>query len=234
MRQKWRQLLFLHWPVDPSVLRPLVPPELELDLYDGVAYVGLVPFTMRGVRPVGLPAVAGLSNFHETNVRTYVRLGDCNPGVWFFSLDAANPVAVTLARRLFHLPYHLARMLLEIEPSNSDTERAPILYAGTRLWPDPIPASYALRAAPTSAPTPAQPGTLEHFLIERYILYSKFERSLFEGRVHHAPYPVQSATLLSIDETLLAAAGIQRPALAPLAHFARGVDVDIFALQSAV
>ena len=99
MRQKWRELLFLHWPVPPEALRPLVPPQLELDLFEGTAYVGLVPFTMTGVRPVGLPPVRGLSSFHETNVRTYVHREGRDPGVWFFSLDAANRVAVALARR---------------------------------------------------------------------------------------------------------------------------------------
>ncbi len=106
MRMNWRDLLFLHWPVPAVILRALIPPQLELDLFEGTAYVGLVPFTMTGVRPVGVPPVPGLSSFHETNVRTYVRLGDRDPGVWFFSLDAANPIAVKLARSLFHLPYH--------------------------------------------------------------------------------------------------------------------------------
>ena len=86
--------MFVHWPISPGALRPLIPAELELDLFDGTAYVGLVPFTMKGVRPVGLPAVAGLSSFHETNVRTYVRLADRDPGVWFFNLEAANAIAV--------------------------------------------------------------------------------------------------------------------------------------------
>src|SRR4051812_24259993 len=92
MYQKWRSLLFLHWALPPEAVRPLLPAGLDLDVYQGSAYVGLVPFTMRGVRPVGLPAVPWLSNFHETNVRTYVHAGGRDPGVWFFSLDAANPV----------------------------------------------------------------------------------------------------------------------------------------------
>ena len=148
MRQKWRDLLFVHWPISPDALRPLIPAELELDLFDGTAYVGLVPFTMKGVRPVGLPAVAGLSSFHETNVRTYVRLGDRDPGVWFFNLEAANAIAVRLARSLFHLPYHFARCSWNTSPPPEAAESAAILYAGTRLWPGPLPASYAVRARP--------------------------------------------------------------------------------------
>ena len=110
MRQNWRHLLFLHWVVSPERLRPLVPAGLDLDLFEGRAYVGLVPFTMTDVRPLWAPAVAGLSNFHETNARTYVHRAGRDPGVWFFSLDAANPVAVALARAFFHLPYHHARI----------------------------------------------------------------------------------------------------------------------------
>jgi len=232
MRQTWHDLLFLHWPLPPEALRPFVPRQLELDLFDGTAYVGLVPFTMTGVRPVGLPSVWGLSSFHETNVRTYVRLADRHPGVWFFSLDAANSIAVHLARRLFHLPYHRARMLMEREPDRQATDPATILYAGVRRWPGPLPASYAIRATPHSTPRPALPGTLEHFLVERYILYTIWKRRLYQCRVHHTPYPIQSANILSIDETLLAAAGLDRPPTPPLAYFSSGVTVEVFPLRA--
>jgi uncharacterized protein len=232
MRQKWRDLLFIHWPINPDALRPMIPSQLELDLFEGIAYVGLVPFTMIGVRPVGLPAMVGLSSFHETNVRTYVRVADRDPGVWFFNLEAANPLAVLLARRLFHLPYHYARMFLEHEASPQPLETSSILYAGTRRWPGPLPASYSLRAAPDGPVKPALAGTLEHFLVERYILFTTWKSRTYQGRVHHTPYPLQSANLLSFDETLLAAAGIKRPEIAPFAHFAGGVDVEVFPLRS--
>ena len=94
MRQSWRDLLFVHWPIQPEELRPLVPSQLDIDLFEGTAYIGLVPFTMTGVRPVGVPPVRGFSSFHETNVRTYVHRNGLDPGVWFFSLDAANWPAV--------------------------------------------------------------------------------------------------------------------------------------------
>jgi uncharacterized protein YqjF (DUF2071 family) len=231
MRQQWRDLLFVHWPIRPEALRALVPPQLELDLFDGTAYVGLVPFTMTGVRPVGLPAVVGLSSFHETNLRTYVRLADRDPGVWFFNLEAANSIAVRLARRLFHLPYHYARMFMEHEPNPRATEAMTILYAGVRRWPGPLPASYAVRATAVGPVRQAQPETVEHFLVERYILYTLWETRLFQGRVHHTPYPLQSARILSLDETILAAAGIMRPETTPIAHFASGVNVEVFALE---
>jgi uncharacterized protein len=231
MRQTWRELLFLHWPVRPEVLRPLVPSQLDLDLFEGTAYIGLVPFTMTGVRPVGVPPVWGVSRFHETNVRTYVHRDGRDPGVWFFSLDAANRLAAYLARTFFHLPYYHARMFLEREPTDQPDVPRPILYAGVRRRPIPRPASYLIRAIPTGPVLHAQPGTLEHFLVERYLLYAVAHDRLYQGQVHHLPYPLQSATVLSLDENLLAAAGVSRPNTVPLAHFASGVDVKVYALQ---
>ncbi len=231
MRQNWRDLLFLHWPVPAEVLRPLIPPPLELDLFEGTAFVGLIPFTMTGVRPVGLPAVWGLSSFHETNLRTYVRLFDRDPGVWFFNLEAASAIAVRLARALFHLPYHHARMFMEREPADAATAPATILYAGVRRWPGPLPASYAIRATADGPAQLAAPGTLEHFLVERYILYARSKRQVYRGRVHHTPYPLQSAKLISLDESLFAAAGLARPTTPPLVHYARGVNVEVFRLE---
>ncbi len=233
MRQQWRELLFLHWEVDPGRLRPLIPSGLELDLFEGSAYVGLIAFAMEGVRPVGLPAVRWLSNFHETNVRTYVHREGRDPGVWFFSLDAANATAVRLARSWFHLSYHRADMFLEREEPDRTCEPFTAVYAGVRRWPGPVPASYLLRAQVTGPVNPARPGTLEHFLAERYLLYARQGNRLFSGQVHHSPYPLQAASLLSCDESLLAAAGIERPGIAPLVHFAAGVDVEVFSLQQA-
>jgi uncharacterized protein YqjF (DUF2071 family) len=231
MRQGWRQLLFLHWAIPAEPLRPLVPPQLNLDLFEGTAYVGLVAFTMTGVRPVGLPPIPGLSRFHETNVRTYVHRAGCDPGVWFFSLDAANRVAVALARSLFHLPYYYASLFIEREATAHPDPDRPILYAGVRRRPDPRPASYLIRAHPTGAVRPPRPDTLEHFLVERYILYALANDRLYQGQVHHHPYPMQGAEVLSLDESLLAAAGIRRPDSAPLGHFAAGVDVKVYALR---
>ena len=231
MRQSWRDLLFLHWPVSTEILRPKIPEPLELDLFEGTAYLGLVPFSMTGVRPVGLPALWGLSSFHETNLRTYVRLRDGEPGVWFFNLEAASSIAVRLARSLFHLPYHHARMFLEREPTGRPDEPRALLYAGVRRWPGPLPASYCLRAVPAGPVQCARPGTLEFFLVERYILYASAQGRLYQGRVYHTSYPLQSANLFSLDETLLAAAGLARPDITPLAHFSSGVDVEIFPLR---
>jgi hypothetical protein len=231
MRQKWRDLLFIHWPIPPEAMRPLVPPQLELDLFEGSAYVGLVPFTMTGVRPVGLPPVRGLSSFHETNVRTYVHRDGRDPGVWFFSLDAANRIAVHLARSLYHLPYYHARMFLEREAADRPAAPRSILYAGVRRRPEPHPASYLIRSIPIGLVHTAQPDTLEHFLVERYLLYALANDHLYVGQVHHHPYPLQSSDLITLDESLLAASGILQPDTPPLAHFAEGVDVKVYALR---
>ena len=183
MRQSWRDLLFVHWACDPDAIRPLIPAGLELDVFEGRAYVGLVPFTMTGVRPVGFPSVPWLSSFHETNVRTYVHRGGRDPGVWFFSLDAANPIAVRLARRLFHLPYHDARMFLEFEKAGGTEPDSPRLDPLCRRAPalGPLPASYLIRGEVIGPIEPAQPGTLEHFLAERYLLYSRRGRAALPG-----------------------------------------------------
>jgi uncharacterized protein YqjF (DUF2071 family) len=228
MFQEWRHILFLHWAFPPAAIGPLLPPGLTLDTFEGRAYVGLVPFTMSGIRPTWAPAVPWLSAFHEVNVRTYVHLGGRDPGVWFFSLDAANPVAVMLARRLWHLPYHRARMTMRVDAGSGTVH-----YRSRRLWPGPRPADLRVRYQPSGPPEAARPGTLEHFLAERYILYARRGEALFLGRVHHEPYPLQPAKADELEEGLLAAAGIDRPIGPPLAHYAAGVRVRIFPLGPA-
>jgi uncharacterized protein YqjF (DUF2071 family) len=229
MRQNWFDLLFLHWAVPADLLRSLLPPGLELDTYAGRAYVGLVPFTMTGVRPIWTPPFPPLSNFHETNVRTYVHRKGRDPGIWFFSLDAANLIAVRLARAWFKLPYYYARM--EMEKENLLSETLEVRYRTERLWPQPLPACCEVHYAPAGPAAPAQVGTLEHFLVERYILYAYAQGHLYRGRIHHASYPLQPAAVSHLEENLVAAAGVVRPDVAPLMHYAREVRVQIFPLQ---
>ena len=225
-RQRWLDLLFLHWKVPVSMLRPLIPSALEIDTFEGDAWVGVVPFTMRDVRPWWSPSVPGISNFHETNVRTYVHQYGQDPGVWFFSLDAANALAVWIARTFWNLPYHHATMSLEKGVDGV------IRYDTARRASTHSAECHAVYE-PLGAPSPAKPATLEHFLAERYILYAdRGGGELRKGRVHHVPYPLQRAKLYSWDESLLVAAGIARPAGEPLAHYASGVDVDVFALEA--
>ncbi len=229
MHQRWEDLLFLHWEVPAEVLARLLPPGLEVDLFDGRAYVGLVPFAMQGVRPAGLPSVRGLSNFDETNVRTYVRTPKGSPGVWFFSLDAANLVATLVARTWFRLPYFYARMSLVArdEPGG----RRSLRYTSRRIYPSAPPAATAIRAEVAGPIIPAVAGSLEFFLAERYLLYTSGRAGLLRGRVHHSPYPLQVARVEGLDESALAAAGIDRPATSPLVHYARRVVVEVFGLE---
>ncbi len=224
-RPGWHDLTFLHWPVPVAALRPLVPAELEIDTFEGSAYIALVPFTMTRVRPAWAPPLPGITNFHETNVRTYVHHAGRDPGVWFFSLDAASLLATYAARILWHLPYHHARMTLE----KSGGE---VRYVSERKRPPPTPASCRVTVRPRGDPAAARLGTLEHFLAERYLLYAATPGgALRRGAVHHAPYPLQPADVLECEESCIAAAGILRPpGPPPLAHYATAVNVEIFAL----
>jgi uncharacterized protein YqjF (DUF2071 family) len=221
----------LHWEAEPETLRALIPPSLKIDLFENRAYVGLVPFTMRNVRPRGLPHLPPLRNwyedFHEINVRTYVTHPEYGPGVWFFSLDAASAPAVCAARLWYKLPYYYAKMQL----SKRRAQQGIVIdYSSQRNWPHPTPAECQITYAPSGTPSPAQPGTLDHFLVERYLLYSYSRGKLFAGRVRHKPYPLQGAEVFSLDENLIAAAGIARADSAPIAHYASSVRVDIFSL----
>jgi uncharacterized protein len=229
MLQDWRHLLFLHWEIPPAELQALLPAGLELDTFDGKAYVGLVPFTVSGARPVLAPAVPGISNFHEINVRTYVHDRGRHPGVWFFSLDASGLVAVEAARLTTHLPYFLSAIEFTVIEGGLPSLR----WRSTREDPrGPMPANATIDYNPMEGPVaPAPPGTLEHFLIERYILYASHDHHLFRGRVHHEPYRVQRAEVPTLDETLVWASGIRRSGNRPITHYSPGVDVKIYAFE---
>ena len=229
MFQSWRHLGFLHWEVDPEALRRLLPAPLRLDTFDGRAFVGLVPFSMHGVRPAWAPALPFVSHFHEVNVRTYVHLEGRDPGVYFLSLDARSRVAVVVARTLWRLPYHFARMRMTVGPGGL------VAYDSERRWPGPRPAACRLRYGPRPGSTKAAavPGSLDHFLVERYVLYTTRGPRLLRGRVHHAPYPLQPGECPDLQETLVAAAGLEAGAGPPLVHYASGVDVEVFGLEDA-
>jgi uncharacterized protein YqjF (DUF2071 family) len=212
----------MHWPVPVDVMRAAVPKALELDLHEGVAYVGVVPFAMEGVRPRPLPERAALA-FLETNVRTYVvRQGE--PGVYFFSLEAASRLAVAAARAVFSLPYHHARMEMRegSEFTHYDTTRAS---TGVR---------HRVRYRIGECLGPSGPGTLEHFLLERYLLFTERGGSVRKGQVHHVAYPAHRAEVLQVSDQLVAAAGLPAVVGPPLhVHYSPGVDVEVFALERA-
>lgn len=214
MRQTWRDLTFLHWPYDPSVVRPLVPAELELDLFDGAAWVGLVPFLITGLTYPRGPVLPWLSNFPETNVRTYVVDREGRGGVWFFSLDAARLPAVIGARLAYALPYFWARMTIL---SNDAGTR----YTSTRLHGPK--AESDIRVRPGDAI--ATPSELGHFLTARFRLYAWRGGRLLDAAIDHEPWPLQRASVLELRQNLLQAAGLPELSCEPLAHFSRQVDV---------
>lgn len=222
--QRWRHLLFLHWEIPAEAIAALIPPELTVDTFEGRAYVGVVPFTMLDVSPWWAPSVPGISNFHELNVRTYVHFEGRDPGVWFFSLDAASSIAVIAARTGWRLPYHRASMDLTVEGDL-------VSYASSRSWPGPKPAEFEAQYRIGEPIGAAVPGTFEHFLAERYVLYSGRGERMEIGRVHHKPYPLQRAEVLSLKESMVVANGMPEPIGAPLALYSPGVDVDVFALR---
>jgi uncharacterized protein len=222
--QRWRHLLFLHWEVPAAALRALIPAEIEIDTFEGRAYVGVVPFTMLDVSPRWSPSIPGISNFHELNVRTYVHYKGNDPGVWFFSLDAASSIAVLVARAGWSLPYHRAKMKLSIEGDH-------VHYKSERLWPGPKPAELECTYTIGSSLGPATPDTFEHFLAERYILYAVQGGELVSGRVHHKPYPLHCADVHAIRESMVRATGLPDPSGAPHTLYSPGVDVDVFPLR---
>ena len=220
--QKWRELVFLHWPVPVSELEQVVPRSLTIDVHEGVAYVGIVAFAMLDVRTSWMPEVLALDTL-ETNVRTYVHRDGRQPGVWFFSLDAESLAAVLGARLLFGLPYYLAKM--HTEPSQGGISYGLKRFA--RNGPE-----FSVRYRLGRALGPAAPGSLEFWLAERYLLYVERRGRLYQGQVHHPPYALQAAEVEEIQDGLIAAAGLTQPSgLPPLVHYAAGVDVEVFNLK---
>ncbi len=224
MTQRWHDLLFAHWPLPPDTLYPHVPSTLTLDTFDGVAWIGVVPFRMSHVTLRGLPALPWLSAFPELNVRTYVIMED-KPGVYFFSLDVSNPVAVVVARWWFHLPYFRARM-------TCTTEGHTVHYRSSRTYRGGPRAEFVGRYWPCGDIFRTAPGTLEHWLTERYCLYAADARQrLYRGEIHHRPWPLQPAEVEIAVNTMAAAHKVALPDTPPLAHVARQLEVLIWAPQ---
>jgi uncharacterized protein len=214
----WRDLLFMHWPVGADALRPLVPPGLSLDTFDGSAWLGVVPFGMTGVRPRFVPAVPRLSKFPEINLRTYVT-AEGKPGIWFFSLDAHNPMAVRLARATFHLPYFDAEMSCHASGDE-------VSYRSLRTHKGAPPAEFAARYRPMGEPFESTPGTIENFLTERYCLYSADRRgNVSRGDIHHHPWPLQPAEAEVETLAMTQQIGVKLSETNPLLHFSMRLDV---------
>ena len=222
MRQIWHDLLFAHWPLAPARIRPLVPAQLTLDLFDGQCWIGVVPFWMSGVRARGIPPFPGLSRFPELNVRTYVTYGG-KPGVYFFSLDAANFPAVWTARKFFHLPYFYAAMK---SIARDDT----IFYFSKRRHSE---AEFRASYRPIAAVQLADKESLADWLTARYCLYTTHEDQVYRCEIHHLPWPLQAAQAEFERNSMAEAANIAIPDVPPLLHFSKRLEVLIWPLRRA-
>lgn len=218
LKMTWLNLLFMHWSVPAESLRPLIPADLELDTYDGSAWLGVVPFEMRDVYPRYTFSVPGLSNFPELNLRTYVTARG-KPGVWFFSLDAANWVAVRLARAGFNLPYFDATMgCVDIDET--------IYYQSKRIHKGASPADFVGRYRALGELEASGAGSLEHFLTERYCLYSAdVKGKVYRGEIHHQPWPLQRAEVEVQVNRTTEQIGVTLPETEPLLHFSKRLEV---------
>ncbi|HET9958626.1 MAG TPA: DUF2071 domain-containing protein [Polyangiaceae bacterium] len=220
-RQSWHDLLFAHWPIPARELRAFVPEPLRVQEFEGTSYVGIVPFRMSGVMRRPFPDLPWVSAFPELNVRLYVEHGG-KAGVWFLSLDATNPLAVWAARRFFYLPYYRSTMSLREMPDGD------IEYRAARAG-----AAFRGNYRPTSAPYLAQPGTLEHWLTERYCLYALAPGGrLLRNDVHHVPWPLQRASAEITTNTFPEYHRLPVEGPPPLLHFARRIDVVVWSAET--
>lgn len=228
MYQTWQKLLFLHWRFDPEIVQRTLPGGLTVDTWDGAAWMGVVPFFMRNIRPWWFRTVPGISSFLEINLRTYVYDRHGTPGVWFYSLDANQGLAVRWGRGLFRLPYFASRMSAAV---NAEDE---VDYRSHRIGTDAGRASH-FRYAAASPFRQAAPGSFEFFLVERYILFARGRGDrLYSGQVHHPPYEIAEARVSASDDRLfsLSPEGFAAPGR-PFEHalYAPGVDVEVFPLR---
>jgi len=223
MTQQWHDLLFMHWPIPASILEPLIPKNLMIDHFGGSAWIGIVPFRMSNIRLKGLPAMPGISAFPELNVRTYVTDG-VKPGVWFFSLDATNLLAVAIARAWYHLPYFYAEMSIKkLENKFS--------YKSQRKTFKAIRPEFSLEYGPTGDSFLAQKGSIDYWLTERYCLYAARPNDLYRGEIDHAPWQLQRACAKILTNTLADFLPTPLPNIEPLLHFSRFQEVVLWNLQ---
>lgn len=236
----WKDLLFMHWPIEAGHLRPFIPPALEIETFEGNAWLGVVPFTMSGTRARFTPPVPGLSRFPELNVRTYVRPAggpeQNRPGVWFFSLDVTRRAAVEAARTIYHLPYFRATMSAG---SMAGSGGRMVTYSHQRIdsntrvvfgSPCKVQACFAGRYRPVGPVRQAAPESLESFLTDRYRLYAwagrrSGEGQLYSAEIHHPPWPLQDAEAEITSNTMTGFLGIEDLPGEPLLHFSRFIKV---------
>jgi len=221
MKQVWQHVLFAHWPIAAEQLEPWLPTGMKLDLYEGQAWVGVVPFTMSGICLRFLPEVPFTSRFAEINVRTYVTING-KPGVFFFSLDAANLFAVKAARLFYHLPYYFAAFELRHDD-------AWIHYRSKRKQVANF--EFTGKYRPTSPHFFAEKGTLEHWFTERYCLYTSHKERLFCCEIHHDPWPLQLAEAEIDTNTMVPIDRFDPHSLRPLLHYSERLDVLTWGIE---
>jgi uncharacterized protein YqjF (DUF2071 family) len=223
MKQCWHDLLFMHWPLPVEVLAPFIPKGLSLDTFNGTAWIGIVPFRMSDIHLKFCPPIPGTSAFPELNVRTYVTDGK-KPGVWFFSLDAANLLAVKIARSWYHLPYFHADM------SISEVEKN-FHYKSQRRVQGTLKPEFSAEYRPVGESYLAQKGSFDYWLTERYCLYAAELGNLYRGEIHHAPWQLQPAQAKIFKNTLTPFLSTPLPNTEPLLHFSRFQEVILWGLQ---
>ena len=226
MTQRWNDLLFLHYSVAPEILRPLIPEALRLDTYDQRAWLSITPFVLDQLRPHGGLRLPVISRFPELNVRTYVTY-EGKPGVFFFSLDAGNLSAVWGARVFYRLPYWKASM--EVKGRGSEK----IEYSSKREH-GPQPAVFRATYHPAGPPFHAVPGSIRHFLTERYCLYAFNRRRLYRANIHHLPWSLQEAEYEIEENTMASVAGIELSPQPELANFSRELKVLVWAPERVI
>ena len=222
MFQRWRFLTFLHWRYPPEIIRALLPAAIALDTFDAAAWVGLTPFLLTDLRPPWAPALPWISQFPETNVRTYVRGPDGEPGVWFFTLEADRLLAVLGARSTYRLPYRWADMSVKCAAGNvhyRSNRKSPFGKGRTDVQIEP--------GAPVAA------GDFDNFLTARYRLYTMNGKRLLFAQIEHAPWPLHTARLVRLEQNLIECSGVPAPCGEPVLHYSPDLLVRIGRLQSA-
>ncbi len=214
---EWRDVFFASYPVDPTVVRPHLPDRLTLDTFDGDAYLSVVPFVIGDIRPQGLPAAVGLTT-PELNLRTYVDV-DGAPGIYFFNLDAGDLLSVVGARFFNQLPYYYANMDYE--------KGTPTRFESRRRTPGARPLDFAATYGPDGDPSQPDPGTVEHFLVERYRYFTEgSDGAIRYASIDHEPWTLRPGTWTVERNTIFAANGFDQPDSEPVLSHSRGVSVS--------